>query len=201
MKNFILPLILMLFLSSCNTWKFVGEYDHDVDFTNYKTFGLLNWERHNDDQVSKLTKKYILLSIKDEMEARGYVYQENNADLQVSVFILISEETSYSAYASQMAGYGGYGSVGVGVGVGSGGTSVGAVGYGMAGGMYPYTAVKHDYEVGTFVIDLLDPKMKRIVWQGLATGRIAHEQAKEEKVNKDVGRVFQTFPISKIKKK
>jgi len=201
MRNIILSMLLILFVSSCNTWKFVGEYDHEVDFNKYKTFGLLNWERHNDDQVSKQTKKYILLSIKDEMESRGYIYQEKDADLQVSVFIIISEETSYSAYASQMAGYGGYGSVGIGVGVGSGGASAGVVGYGMAGGLYPYTAVKHDYNVGTFVIDLLDPKMKRTVWQGLASGRVANEQPKEGSIKKDVGRLFQTFPIKKIKKK
>ncbi|MFK5856777.1 MAG: DUF4136 domain-containing protein [Bacteroidota bacterium] len=200
MKKFILPLIIILFLSSCNTWKFVGEYDHDVDFSKYKTFGLLNWERHNDDQVSQQTKKFILMSIKHEMEVRGYVYQENNADLQVSVFIIISEETSYSAYASQMAGYGGYGSVGVGIGVGSGGASVGVVGYGMAGGLYPYTAVKHDYNVGTFVIDLMDPKLKRIVWQGLAQGRVEHEEAKEKNVKKDVARLFNTLPVEKQKK-
>jgi hypothetical protein len=201
MKNIILPILVILFLSSCNTWKFVGEYDHEVDFSTYKTFGLLNWERHNDDQVSKQTKEYILMSIKNEMESRGYIYQENNADLQVSVFIIISEETSYSAYASQMAGYGGYGSVGVGVGVGSGGASVGVVGYGMAGGMYPYSAVKHDYNVGTFVVDLLDPKKKRNVWQGLASGRIGNEAAKESKVQSDVNRLFQTFPVEKLKKK
>ncbi len=201
MKKIILPLLFILLVSSCNTWKFVGEYDHDADFSSYKTFGLLNWERHNDDQVSKQTKKYILMSIKSEMESRGYIYQENNADLQVSVFIIISEETSYSAYASQMAGYGGYGSVGVGIGVGSGGASVGVVGYGMAGGLYPYTAVKHDYDVGTFVVDLLDPKKKRTVWQGLASGRLGNEAAKESKVQKDVNRLFQTFPVEKLKKK
>ncbi len=201
MKKYILPLLIVLFLSSCNTWKFAGEYDHNVDFSSFKTFGLLNWERHNDDQVSEQTKNYILMSIKDELEARGYVYQEDNADLQVSVFIIISEETSYSAYASQMAGYGNYGSVGIGVGVGSGGANVGAVGYGMAGGLYPYSAVKHDYNVGTFVIDLLDPKLKRNVWQGLASGRLGNEAAKKSKVQKDVGRIFQTFPVKKVKKK
>ena len=200
MKKVILSLFVVLILSSCNTWKFTGEYDHEVDFTAYKTFGLLNWERQNDDQVSKQTKKTILMAIKDEMEMRGYVYQENNADLQVSVFIIISEETSYSAYASQMAGYGG-GSVGIGVGVGSGGASVGVVGYGMAGGMYPYSAVSHDYDVGTIVIDLLGPSKKRTVWQGLASGRVNKEKAKEESIKKDVGRIFQTFPVAKIKKK
>jgi len=200
MKKIILPLLFILLVSSCNTWKFVSEYDHDADFSSYKTFGLLNWERHNDDQVSKQTKKYILMSIKSEMESRGYIYQENNADLQVSVFIIISEETSYSAYSDHYAGYSGYGSIGVGVGVGSGGASVGVVGYGMPG-MYPYTAVKHDYDVGTFVVDLLDPKKKRTVWQGLASGRLGNEAAKESKVQKDVNRLFQTFPVEKIKNK
>ena len=201
MKTFILPLLLILIFSSCNSWKFIGEYDHSVDFNTYKTFELLNWDRHNDNEVSPQTKKYILTSLKNELEARGWIYQENNADLQVSVFIIISEETSYSAYSSHVAGYGGYGAVGVGVGVGSGGTSVGVVGYGMAGGMYPYTAVKHDYNVGTVVVDLLDPAKKRIIWQGVASGRVAHDEAKESKINSDVARLLQTLPVKKVKNK
>lgn len=198
MKKIIFPLLL-IFLVSCNPWKFVGEYDHEVDFKTYKTFGLLNWDRHNDDEVSSETKKYILLSIKDEMEKRGYVYQKKDADLQVSVFILTNEETSYSAYANQYAGYNGYGHIGVGVGVGSGGAGVGVVGYGMPT-LYPYTAVKHDYNVGTVVVDLLDHSKKQLVWQGVAQGRVAHEQPQENTVRRSVERLFNTLPVKKNKK-
>ena len=197
MKNFIIP-IFLLFLASCNPWKYAGEYDHEADFTSYKTFGLLNWEKQNDNQVDSKTKQFILLAIKSELEARGYTYQKKDADLQVSVFIIINEETSYSAYANQYAGYGGYGGVAVGVGVGSGGAGVGAYGYGI--NSYPYTTVKHDYDVGSFVVDLLDHSKKKIVWQGLAQGRIAHEDANEYSINDRVGRLFGSFPIKKSKK-
>jgi len=197
MKKIILPL-LIIFLASCNPWKYLGEYDHEVDFSTFKTFGLLNWERSNDEQVSPETKKYILMAIKDELESRGYVYQKKDADLQVSVFIIINEETSYSAYSDHIAGYAGYGGVAVGVGVGAGGTSVGAYGYGI--NTYPYTAVKHDYNVGAFVVDLLDHSKKKTVWQGLAKGRIAHDQANESSVSNRVGRLFGSFPVKKVKK-
>lgn len=199
MKKLFLPLILITILSSCNSWKFIGEYDHDVDFSNFKTFGLLSWDPVNDKEVSPQTKQYILMSIKNEMESRGYIYQKDNADLQISIFVIVQEETSYSAYSDHYAGYSGYGSIGVGVGVGSGGTSVGVVGYGMPG-MYPYTAVKHDYNVGTVVIDLLDHSKKKLVWQGVATGRITNEEAKEGNVQRDIGRLFQTLPVKKVKK-
>lgn len=200
MKKLIFPILIILFLTSCNPWKFLGEYDHNVDFSTYKTFGLLNWDRHNDSQVSPQTKEYILMSIKDELEQRGYIYQKNNADLQVSVYIIINEETSYSAYANHYAGYSGYGGVAVGVGVGTGGVGVGAVGYGMPT-LYPYTTVKHDYNVGTVIIDLLDHSKKKLVWQGIATGRIGHETASENNIKKDVRRIFQTLPVKKLKKK
>ncbi len=198
MKKIILPLLIVLFLSSCNPWKYLGEYDHDVDFSTYKTFGLLSWDPHNDKEVSEQTKEYILMSIKDELEKRGYVYQKDKANLLVSVFIVISEETSYSAYASRYAGYTGYGGVSVGVGVGTGGVGVGAVGYGMPS-MYPYSVVKHDYNVGTMVVDLLDPAKKRVVWQGVATGRLAHQQAKESGIKRSMSKLFQTFPVKKVK--
>ncbi len=198
MKKIILPVLLMLILSSCNPWKFAGEYDKNVDFTSFKTFGLLNWDPVNDKVVIPQTKEYILMSIKDEMEKRGYVYQKENADLQVSVYVVVQEETSYSAYNDHYAGYNGYGGVSVGVGVGTGGAGVGVVGYGMP--MYPYTAVKHDYAVGTIVVDLLNHSKKRLVWQGVGTGRLNHGEVSEKTVRRDLGRLFQTLPIKKIKK-
>ena len=198
MKKLIFPLLILL-LSSCSSWKFVAEYDHDADFNAYKTFGLLNWDPHNDKVMSPQTKQYILMAIKNELEARGYVYQKTGADLQVSVFAIVEEETSYSAYADHYAGYTGYGAIGVGVSVGTGGAGVGVVGYG-TGSMYPYTAVTHDYNVGTVVIDLLDDAKKLIVWQGVASGRITAEEVSEQRVKKDVGRLFATLPIKKVKK-
>lgn len=199
MKKFILPLLIVFFLSSCNPWKYVGEYDHNVDFSHYKTFGLLNWDTTNDKVVKPQTKEYILMAIKDQLEQRGYVYQENGADLMVSVFVLIKEETSYSAYANHYAGYTGYSSVAVGIGVGSGGTSVGAYGYGMP--TYPYTSVSHDYDVGSVIVDLLDSSKKKQVWQGVATGRIAREEVTEKGVQRDMSRLFATLPVKKAKKK
>jgi hypothetical protein len=195
MKKLVFPLLLV-FLVSCNPWKYASEYDHEVDFSTYKTFGLLNWERQNDEQVSAEAKEFILLAIKKELEDREYTYQKNKADLQVSVYIIVNEETSYSAYANQYAGYTGYGNVAVGVGVGSGG--VGVYGYGVQ--PYPFTAVKHDYNVGTFVIDLLDASRKKIVWQGLAQGRVENERPTQESVQYRVSSVFKDFPIKRMKK-
>ena len=197
--SLILPLIF-IFMSSCNSWKFAAEYDHDVDFSTYKTFGLLSWDPHNDKVMSKHTKEDMLTSIKEELEARGYVYQEKDADLQVSVFAVVVEETSYSAYSDHYAGYNGYGAVAIGVGVGSGGVGVGVMGYGNAS-MYPYTAITHDYNVGSVVVDLLDHSKKVIVWQGVATGRIDHNEATEKEIKDGIGRLFQTLPVKKMKKR
>jgi hypothetical protein len=197
MKKIIFP-ILIIFLASCNPWKYVGEYDHKADFSKFKTFGLLNWERSNDEQVDPETKEYILMAIKSELESRGYVYQKKDADLQVSIFIIINEETSYSAYSDHIAGYTGYGGIAVGVGVGTGGVGVAAAGYGV--NMYPYTVVQHDYNVGAFVVDILDHSTKKQVWQGLAEGRLTHEDANEGAIRDRVGRIFGLFPVKKVRK-
>lgn len=191
--------ILLIALYSCNPWKYVAEYDHEVDFSSYKTFGLLNWDPENNKIISPQSKEYILMSIKDELESRGYVYLKDNADLQVSVFAIVQEETNYAAYSDHYAGYSGYGYIGVGVGVGSGGVGVGAVGYGL-GPMYPYTVYSNDYEVGTLVIDLLDHSKKKIVWQGVASGRLDNKEGSEGKVQGKMSRLFQTLPVKKLKK-
>lgn len=200
MKKFILPLLIIsLFLGSCNPWKYVGKADPEADFSTYKTFGLLNWEQANDKGMTSEVKHFILIAIKDQLEARGYTYQKKDADLQVSVFIIVNEETSYSAYADQYAGYGGWGGVAVGVGVGSGGAGVGVVGYGNTM-TYPYSVVSHDYEVGAFVVDLLDNSKKKIIWQGLAEGRLSTEKPTQLSVSDRVNRIFNTLPVKKIKK-
>jgi hypothetical protein len=198
MKSSIYVLVLIL-LVSCNPWKFVSEYDREVDFDTYKTFGLLNWDPHNDKIISSQNKEYLLLALKNEMEARGYVYQENDADLQVSIFAIVQEETNYAAYSNHYAGYSGYGYVGVGASVGSGGAGVGVVGYGL-GPMYPYTVYSNDYEVGTLVIDLLDHTKKQIVWQGVASGRLGHEAASKDEVERKMGLLFKKMPVKKLRK-
>lgn len=198
MKPLILSLVAVL-LFSCNPWKYAAEYDHKVDFNSYKTFGLLNWDRHNDDIVSPQAKEYILMAIKEELEARGYVYQKTGAEMLVSIFAIVQEETNYSAYSNHYAGYSGYGSIGVGVSVGSQGTGVGVAGYGM-GPAYPYTVYKNDYEVGTLIIDLLDDSKKQIIWQGVASGRLSNEEATENSVKNKMSRLFGTLPVKKVKK-
>lgn len=199
MKKLIFP-ILILFLTSCNSWKFVSKYDDNAEFNNYNTFGLLSWDPHNDEIIRPETKKYILMAIKSQLESRGYTYQKNNADLQISIFAVVREETSYSAYSDHYAGYSGYGGVAVGVGVGTGGAGVGVIGYGMPG-QYPFTAVKHDYNTGTVVVDMLDPAKKRVVWQGVASGIVKDAPASESTVNNYINRLFAKFPVKKQKKK
>jgi len=198
MRIFLLSLVLIL-LYSCNPWKYIAEYDHNIDFKNYKTFGLLNWDPHNDKLISPQNKEYILMSIKNELEARGYVYQKKDADLQVSVFAIVQEKTNYAAYSDHYAAYSGYGYVGVGVGTGSGGTGVGVVGSAL-GPMYPYTVYSNDYDVGTLVIDLLDDSKKKIVWQGVASGRLDNEDASKDKVERKMSLLFEKMPIKKMKK-
>lgn len=190
---------VFLLLVSCNPWKYVAEYDKNVDFNTYKTFGLLNWDPHNDKIVSPQSKEYILMAIKNELEARGYVYQENDADLQVSVFAIVQEETNYAAYSDHYAAYSGYGYLAVGVAAGSGGAGVGVVGSSL-GPMYPYTVYSNDYEVGTLVIDLLDHSKKQIVWQGVASGRLGREAASEDEVNRKMSLLFKEMPVKKVKK-
>ena len=198
-KYFIIPLAL-IFLVSCNPWKYVAEYNHEADFNTYKTFGLLNWDPQNDKVISPETKKNILMALKAELESRGYTYQKNNADLQVSVFAIAKEGTSYSAYMDHYSSLG-YGSVAVGVGVGSGGVGVG-VGVGGYGLMpyYPYNYVKHDYNEGTVVIDLLDRDKKIVVWQGVARGRISDGKGSEGSVTQSIRKLFSDFPKKRVKK-
>lgn len=55
--------------------------------------------------------------------------------------------------------------------------------------------------MGSFVVDLLDHAEKKIVWQGLAQGRLANEKLNELSVKDRNDRLFKSFPVEKIKTK
>merc|ERR1712054_199962 len=83
-KAFVLPLLTLVFLSSCVSVRVVADYDREVDFKDYKTYAFYK-TGIDKAQISDLDKRRILKAIDAEMSSRGYVKSEN-PDMLLSIF-------------------------------------------------------------------------------------------------------------------
>jgi len=189
-KIVLLLLVLPLIFSSCSSTKVVAEYDPAVDFTVYKTYTFLPWNKQSDEILSDFDKKRFHSAIEYEMTKLGYEKVDNNADLAINVFLIIDQKTGTSAYTD-------YYTSGVGVGY-----YYGPWGSNYPGGVSAYTTMhSYDYKEGTLVLDILDVKKKQLAWQGIAKKTIdSNPKSVDQGIKMVVAKLFTKFPVEKKKK-
>lgn len=188
MKNLrrIIAAIIALSFVSCSSIKVVTDVDKTVDFSSYKTFSFLGWQDDSDKILNDMDKKRLHEAFKKEFDARGMQYLEENGDIDISLFIVVDQKTSTTAYTNYYGShYGRYGRY------------RGGWGYGHAQTTYTET----DYLQGTLVLDVFDGKSKDQIWQGVATSTISENPQKREKtVPKKTAALMKRFPIKPIEK-
>jgi len=92
MKNlFKLLTVLFLCVIFNNTAAAQSSFDLDkeVDFTKYKTYSFAGWQENSDELLSSIDKKRIQESFKSEFTIRDMDYLLGNADVVVSLFLVI----------------------------------------------------------------------------------------------------------------
>jgi len=174
-------LALAMALVSCSTVKVVVDMDKTTDFSQYKTYSFLGWQNDSDKILNEFDKKRIRDAFISEFERRGLKPVPDNGDMQVSLFIVVDQKTSVSAYTNYYGGrYGGYHRYGMGWG------------YGYASTTYS----ENDYLEGTLVMDVFDGKTKNQVWQGIATKTVNETPEKREKsIPSNIQALMRKFPV------
>lgn len=92
MKNlFKLLTVLFLCVIFNNTAKAQSSFylDKEVDFTKYKTYSFAGWQENSDELLSSIDKKRIQESFKSEFTIRDMDYLIGNADVVVSLYLVI----------------------------------------------------------------------------------------------------------------
>lgn len=89
-KILALPLLLLLFLSSCTSVRVLSDYDRAADFNEFKSYAFYK-TGIDKAQISDLDKKRILRAIETEMGSRGFV-KSDSPDILVSIFTKESEQ-------------------------------------------------------------------------------------------------------------
>ena len=182
-KIIAIPMMVLLFLSSCASVRVLSDYDKDVNFNDYKSYAFYK-TGIDKAQISDLDKKRILRAIDSELSSRGFV-KSDNPDLLISIFTKEKEQVDiYNNY------WGG------GFGWGWNPWYWGGWGPGFYGGNNVSTRTE-----GSLYIDLIDSKSKELVWQGKGVGNLngsSNMEKKEQRIREFVSEILQAYPPNAV---
>jgi hypothetical protein len=188
MKNFLIVILGTMLIAGCSSISVTTDYDKTADFNSFKTYSFYEWKEESDKLLTPFDKKRIKTSVGEELEARGYKFVEGKADLTVSLFVVLEQKTSRTAYTNHYGGgYYGYDDWGYGY----------PGGWGMGSSTTTYSET--DYIDGTLVIDIFDTNTRKLVWQGVGSGTVDEDPEKRDKtMPHEIAQIFYKFPKKKI---
>lgn len=170
-----------LLLAACATGPRVSsEADPQADFSAYRTFGFYSPLALEKEGYATPTSDQIKAAARAQMEARGYVYEPDQPDLWVNLNAYVQERTDVSSMP--VVDYNYY-------------YSYRARGYVAV----PYWSERTDvrqYTEGTLNVDLVDRAGNRLVWEGVAVGRIAKMKPEERaaRIDAAMADIFAQYP-------
>lgn len=177
-RNSAIALITITGLSGCASVD--TDYDPNYNFSNIKTFALIPSEAltSTDPRVSStLINSRISDALKKQLEQKGYVYSADNADIKVTYHISISKGFDAETYNVGL----GYNSYRWGVG-------------------YNTTTRVHEYDNADFMIDLVKPDNKTLVWRASDSARIFENRTPEKRqkvIEKSIAKMLSAIPQEK----
>ena len=156
----------MLLASCASKPDIKSDYDHTIDFSQYKTYAFYTPMGIENPNYSSIYGSIFCEAISKEMESRGYTVSDN-PDLMINVSGRLQDKTKVTTTSDPYMGGGYYGY--------RGGR------YGTWGG-YGYGTSTHvsNYTEGTVNVDMVDRAEKRMVWEGVAVGRVNDKNTGEE---------------------
>lgn len=174
----------MLIAGCASGPKIQSDYDHTADFSQYRTYAFFNPMGIENPNYSSIYGSIFRDAISKEMESRGYRVSDN-PDLLINVSGRLQDKTKVTTTADpyMAGGYYGY--------------RRGA--YGAWGG-YGYGTTTHvsNYTEGTINVDIVDRAAKRMVWEGVAVGRVQDNRTNEEtrqKIYAGIQEMFAAYPF------
>ena len=160
-----------------------SDYDHSVDFSEYETYNFFSPMGIENPNYSTIYGSIFREAISREMEARGY-RKSDDPDLLLNVSARLQDKTQVTTYNDPYpVGYYGY----------RRGFYDPWMGYG-----YGTSTHVSQYTEGTVNIDMVDARAKRMVWEGVAVGRLKENRSNEqvrEAINSGVKTMFEGYPF------
>ena len=158
------------------------DYARDVNFSQYQTFGFFTNPDTNTEEYQSLLTDHFKSALRREMEALGYRYQPDNAQLLLNFASMTEDKTDIrtSPFRANV-GFGRFGH-----------RSAWHLGF----PIYQSDIETVHYKKGTVRVDLVDAAQNRLIWQGVQEGRLTREALRNPKqaVDETVALIFQRFP-------
>jgi hypothetical protein len=188
MNKFTFLILAVVIMASCSGVKVTSDYDKTVDFTKFKTYSYYGWTEESDQILNRFDKERIENAFGDEFEKRNLKFVEKDGDLIVSLFIVVEQKTSKTAYTNHFNTGGlGYYDYDYDYGVGWGGMDMGTS---------TTQFNERQYEVGTLVCDVFSSESKKMIWQGIGEGTVdADPKSNETGIPKVVAAIMAKFPV------
>ena len=183
-SRFLVYLATVIGLVSCASGpKIQTDYDRSIDFSEFHTFGFYNPMSIENPSYSSILGQTFRDVISVQMRQRGYA-ESDEPDILINVSARLQNKTRVTTTSNAM--HGGY--------------------YGYRRGMYdPWRGYRHgttthvsQYTEGTVNIDMVDFKQKRMVWEGVAIGRVTENRTNEEQrdeIRSGVAEMFEGYPF------
>jgi len=85
-----------------------SDHNKTVDFSKFKTYSYYGWTEESDQILNRFDKERIENAFADEFEKRNIKFVERDGSIIVSLFIVVEQKTSKTAYTNHY-GTGGMG--------------------------------------------------------------------------------------------
>jgi hypothetical protein len=151
------------------------DFDKTAPFATYRTYSL----KDGTPTGNPLLDNRLVSAIEMQLAAKGFVRQDTDPDVFVVYHVAMDKEKDITSYSSGPM-YGGYG-------------------YGWGGGWGSTTTDVRVREIliGTVAVDLVDARLKQVVWRGLGTKEIntnAKPEKRDENISKAMEKIFKNYP-------
>lgn len=175
----LLGVVLIAALGGCSTMRVTSDTDPSAKFTGYKSY---NWmaeapKKTGDPRIdgNSILASRIRSAVERQLAAKGYEKRSSGTpDFLVGYHASLEKKTSVRMLNDHYR-------------------------YGPGWGWRyrgPQTYV-YDYDEGTLILDIVDPKTRKLLWRGSATDVVnptASGEARQKKINKAVTRILEKFP-------
>ncbi len=171
--------LLVLLVTGCAGPNVDWDYDTSAILTGMKSYAWLDQSEEVKEkayQLDGLMDKRVRKAVDQELKAKGFKMVDNpgQADFLVSYFTAVKTRRNEEHITTSM-GYG-FNTWGM--------------------GLRSETRVT-EYEEGSLVIDIIDPKSRELTWRGRSRSRVIDKATpgeRTEKINRAVSAILEGFP-------
>lgn len=158
----------------------VSNVNPDADFSQYKTFGFFDPLATDEQNYESMASNFLKVAMSQQMDLRGFAYSDN-PDLLVN-FYINTEEKIRSRSMPSVGGYYAYRD---------------PFFYDPFLAYPAYETHIDQYTVGTLNIDVVDSNSKKLVWEGMVSGRVTDSAIRnlEQTIDEAVAAIMENFPV------